>query len=403
MKLNDRMLTVVTGVLLAIGGGAASLLLGDGGDTGPVQVAALDLAAQEAAEGGGAVLSDAGRPLDAAPKARAPVPSRSDMPPGEGSNLEIASVEPAARRQGQFRDQIRGRDGDGNGDRGQGAGGTIRVQDSVSELGALAQIADIRLPRFIPAPRAPSVSRVAAVEPSFGAALTTVSLPSVPAVDCALDIRATRLAGARVRLSLTAPCHPGVVATIEHAGLRFKERLDRVGNLSLKIPVFERFARFDIRLSDGTRATVGAFIADLSSVDRVGLGFAGAEDIFLHGRAARGDMAARHIWRDAPRSFARARAQGGGYLTVLGNPDLPEAELVQVLTLPQTATNAGRHIAVEVESRRPDCTGLGLTIVAHSPRGRLSARRMRLTDPLCGPGGSLVLKNIVKDLNVAAR
>ncbi|MEM6620552.1 MAG: hypothetical protein AAF631_14830, partial [Pseudomonadota bacterium] len=147
-------------------------------------------------------------------------------------------------------------------------------------------------------------------------------LPQRP-TDCRLNVRAARLTGARVRLALSAPCHPGIATVIEHAGLRFSERLDQTGMLELKLPVFERRARIDITLADGTRARVTAFLADLGALSRGAVADADLK-VTLPGGAP------------AVQSHEAAILSDTGYITLLGDPAL--GPTVSVFTLPQGVT-----------------------------------------------------------------
>ena len=281
---------------------------------------------------------------------------------------------------------------------------TISVSDIAPQLAVLASVSE---PKAVQTPEItlPLIQvRISAVQPAIGDGLDLLSLPGTPVADCGLDVRATRLSGARVALRLTAPCHPDVIATIEHAGLRFKERLNEKGILKLKVPVFEQFSRFDIQLSDGTRKTVGAYITDLSRVERVGISFAGKNDTFLHAyESGAGFNEQGHVWRVEPRNYSKSRALGGGYMTLLGDPALPDAELAQVYSIPQ-ASNAGAFVALEIETLRDACSQeLGLAVAARSSGRTAMTRRLVTKGAACGSGDSLMLKNAVKAINVAAK
>lgn len=396
MQITDRFLTIATGVVLAVAGGGVSLWLGEDHSTpDPVVVAALsvphvsmpDLPTERRL-----VVADVRTPDPLytlqAPDLLAEAITAEDAAPEKQAPLVFAAVEP-------------GITSDAGPDLAQP---TVSVADAAPEIAKLSEISGIVLTRSVSEFDAPSAPRVAAVEPSVGSGLKHVTLPATPAADCALDVRATRLPGARVRLSLTAPCHPGVAVTVEHAGLRFKEQLNRQGYLSLKVPVFEEYAQFDIRLSDGTHTTVGAYVADLSALDRVGISWQGDDDTFLHARAAGSRFdGPGHVWRMRPGSFAQARMSGGGYLVSLGDPNLPDAVLAQVYTLPH-GPNRGTIVSVDIETLRQDCAGrLGLSLATFGPRRGIIMKRLVTHTPACGSDGSLVLKNVVKDLNVAAR
>lgn len=393
MQITDRFLTITTGVVLAIAGGAASLWLGGEEKPGePLVIAALtapEVAMPSAGAEPSLTVSDLGV-TTLLPGPKAPrldlAPVRQDVK--DAQPLILAAVEPTMT--GDARTDL--------------AEANVSVADVAPVIAKLSDIKGIVLTRSVTGIDAPSAPRVAAVEPSVGSGLQQVSLPATPAADCVLDVRVMRLTGARVRLSLAAPCHPQVDVVIEHAGLRFKERLDAQGKLALKVPVFAEFSRFNIILSDGTRTSVGAYISGLSSVDRVGISWSGANDTFLHARTAGSEWGGPgHIWRMAPRSYAEARMSGGGYLVTLGDPTLKKPMLTQVFTLPHRP-NRGALVSIEVETLREDCGGrLDLALATHAPLRGAMTKRLVTRPAACGSGDSLVLKNLVKDLNVAAR
>ena len=92
-----------------------------------------------------------------------------------------------------------------------------------------------------------------------------------------------------------------------------------------------------------------------------------------------------------------------GTVVAQPHPSLDGAALAQIFTLPH-ATNARARVAVEVETLRTDCGArLDLAVATARPGQGLLSKRVVTRPGTCGTTESLVLKNIVKDLNVAAR
>nr|WP_325248833.1 hypothetical protein [Amylibacter sp.] len=394
MALNDRLLTLATGAVLAIGGAAASLLLGDHGDSGyqPNLTVAANMSAPQIP-----TASDIFPSLvtyDAPPRINPEtLPSEATQTPATDQMI-FASVEPATRstQSDAGADVI-----------------TIAVLDGAPELATPADFRDIVLTRAIATVPAPEVSKIARGVPVTASDSTDfMRIPHTPKVSCALDLRATPIFGARVKLKLTAPCHPNVAVTIRHGGLQFKEQLDGAGHLELKVPVFSEFSRFDVELADGTQSTVGAYIAGLSTLERVGISWDGKNDTFLHAfqNGARiGDTG--HIWRLNARDFAASRMDGGGYLTVLGNPDLKNAELAQVYTLPLRATERAQIVSFGIETLRGETTcgkTLNVKTASLQQNSGAAANTLSLRLPECGTlQSSLLLKNALKDMKVARK
>ncbi len=359
MQINDKFLTVVTGVVLAIGGATASLFLGedDAHITDPNAI----------------VIASTAQPT---------------LP-----NV-LAAIEPAKREErGDFKLDLN-------------AFGTLAV---APELAKPADFTDLVMTRTPSAIDTPELPKVAASLPDMPLNIADlIKIKPVEAASCALDIRATPIFGARVTLRLNAPCHPNVSVTIKHGGLQFKERLDKQGTLELKVPAFAEYSRFDIELADGLTSTVGAYISGLSSLERVGIAWSGADDTFLHALengAKAGDTG--HIWRVKPNSFAKARMSGGGYMMVLGDPTLENAKLAQVYTLPQRPRKRAQIVELQIETLRGEyaCgTDIDLKVAHHRVNSGAAQSELSLTLPACGSEDtSLVLKNAIKDMKVARK
>lgn len=359
MQINDRLLTVVTGVVLAIGGATASLFLGEDeahiGDPNTVVVAST----------APSVLPDV-----------------------------LTAIEPAQRAErADFKLDLN-------------AFGELAV---APELAKPADFTDLMMTRTPAAVDMPKLPKVASGLPDMALDIADlVKIKPVEAASCALDLRATPIFGARVNLKLTAPCHPNVAVTIKHGGLTFKEQLDANGALELKVPAFAEYAQFEIELADGLTSTVGAYIAGLSGLERVGIAWNGADDTFLHALengAAMGDDG--HVWRVKPNSFAQARMNGGGYMLVLGDPSLKDAQLAQVYTLPTRPRKRAQIVELQIETLRGEyaCgTGIDLKVAHHRAKSGAAQSELALTLPACGSEDtSLVLKNVIKDMKVARK
>ncbi|MEM7441447.1 MAG: hypothetical protein AAF393_17795 [Pseudomonadota bacterium] len=374
MQLTDRALTVSTGIALAIAGGAASVFLGDNHDApDPVKVAFLDpsaLAAPLASDAAAPVIpGQALTKLNPAPAAADPLIFAALTVPSEPSAKEVLSG-------------VR----------------TVKLPSAIVDL---SEIHDIELTRSVLEIDAPSALRVAAVEPALGSGRTTPTLPRVQIANCELDIRATPTNGALISLTIGAPCHPASTAQIEHAGISFSQILDENGHAKITVPAFEEYATFDITLNDGVRGTVGAYVPDMSDVSRVAVSYGPDQPADLHAIASgAAPDSPDHMWRGAPSSKARALTFGGGYVVSLGTGQ----KQAQVFTLPNTRTNAGARVSVQLQTKVKNCDkAFAVQIVAVRNGVLTQNKSISLMDDVCKEGASFVLKNVVKDLTVASR
>jgi len=246
----------------------------------------------------------------------------------------------------------------------------------------------------------PAVKVFAALTPAPQEPVTPQFNAHIPAGLCNINLQAKPKHAARVLLNIVAQCHPGTEIKIEHAGLRFRELLDANGELSLIIPAFAEFAKFDVTLRDGSTASTAAFITGLSSLHRAGISWQGKDIASLHAYESSG-----HVSRDMPRSYNYALLEGGGYMTVLGNPSLPQPSLAQVYTSPVSGFQQQKFIKLAVEIQRADSTcdsKMNIQTAQHNPQAGWSKSRLNINLTECGTGaGRLVLNNVVKNMRMA--
>jgi hypothetical protein len=290
-------------------------------------------------------------------------------------------------------------------------GAALAVVQHVGMIGTAVQadVAPVILsaqPAATPAP-APVPELAVAPEP----AAQTLPEPDGPAValsplglPCGLTVTAEAMPGAMVALDVMDPCASGTRVEITHGALRFSERTDAMGLLTLDIPALETPAFFTVRLDTGAEATTLAGLPDLIDYDRAAILWTGDAGLQLHGY--RGDAAfgePGHIWQDNPGSVADAMIGAGGFLSLLGDPALDEPRLAQVVTTPR-AQRADMSLVVDVPITSDTC---GQSISAESLQIMAGADATRqsvtLTLPGCEAEGEfLMLQNLFSDLRLAA-
>ena len=113
-----------------------------------------------------------------------------------------------------------------------------------------------------------------------------------------------------------------------------------------------------------------------------------------------------HVWAQAPRSPDHALQGNGGFMSVLGDPALPAPMLAQVYSHPKgQALNADVvRVSIEVPITRTNCAAdLNAETLQPGADGTMQATALTLAAPGCdGIGEFLVLKNVVRDLKIAA-
>ncbi len=222
--------------------------------------------------------------------------------------------------------------------------------------------------------------------------------------NCSVELTTLSMTNARMKLAVAAPCHPNSEATFSYSGLQFRQRLGDSGRLELTLPAFSEFSEIDLILVDGTHASIGAYVAGLQSIERVGISWRGKDDTFLHAYEGSGTRE-KHRWRFSPGSVSRSHMDGGGYMTLLGDPNLDNPQLAQVYSHPSGRVPSANYVKLDVETLRgeSDCGGELILRTAHySPKAGYSRNTNRIHLTACGgENDSLVLNNIVKDLRMA--
>ena len=251
--------------------------------------------------------------------------------------------------------------------------------------------ADTAIPVHRPAPEIriilASMPRLKQIDPPS-------KLMATAAVFCQIKLSATALIAAQVMLTLNAPCQPSTIVTIHHAGLSFREKLSPDGVLNLIVPALSEVATFDVDLADGQQKTAMAMIPDLARVNRTAISWQGKSDVELLAV----DPEHRRLSPQNPRSLNQALLDNGGYVTVLGNPDLQHPIRAQVITFFQRSM---KPVMLKVTGCTRDLT---VQTVRVQPDTGQFRSRLRLDAAHCGkPIGNLVLNNARESMTIALR
>ncbi|SLN21302.1 hypothetical protein ROJ8625_00792 [Roseivivax jejudonensis] len=225
--------------------------------------------------------------------------------------------------------------------------------------------------------------------------------------DCDVRLDATPIAGAMVRLAVTAPCHPEARVSLHHNGLMVSAATDETGVLSIDMPALSESALFIASLPGEAGAIARADVSSVPFYDRIVLQWQNDTGLELHAREWGADyFSDGHVWHDSPGSLKDAVRGEGGFLTRLGDPDLADPRLAEVYSYPAgtSARTGAIAVSVEAEVTSANC---GADISAQTLEARsdapLAVRELTLAMPDCDAVGEyLVLKNLIPDLKIAA-
>ncbi len=272
----------------------------------------------------------------------------------------------------------------------------------------------LHLAQAVPAdaPMAPTLGNPGPARPDrlVEADMTPDAQPEVPlspfGLPCGLTVAAEPMAAAMVGLDIMDPCQPNARVVIEHSGLNLTGQTDVVGLLSMDIPVFEAPAFFTVRMPDGTSASALAPVSDLNQFHRVGVQWTEDRSLELHAMefgATYGE--AGHIWAENPGTPDRAVAGEGGFLSYIGDADVPMPMLAQIYSFPRDAMQGAGLVSLSIETpvTEANCAQDTLARTLETEEdGRVAVIELTFTLPACDAVGDyLVLQNLLQDLRVA--
>lgn len=235
---------------------------------------------------------------------------------------------------------------------------------------------------------------------------TTRSEPEIDA-QCDITMNGTEIAGALVKLSLSAPCLPNERVTMHHNGMMFTESTDDEGKLDLAVPALAENAVFIASFPNSKGAVANVNVTTLALYDRAVVQSEFSSGIGLHALEFGADYTGEgHIWSNAPGEVAAAATGKGGFMTLLGNPAISEGSMAQIYTFPSGLADRSGDVTLstEIEVTNMNC---GHEIEAQALEVNAGSQpkmqTLNLTMPDCDAVGDfLVLKNLLNDLKVAA-
>ena len=266
---------------------------------------------------------------------------------------------------------------------------------------------------IMPAPlpqNGPSLqSRMALTTPAPAPAAPVRSEPARNefGLSCGVILTATPKDAAMVGVTLTAPCRGDERFTLRHGDLSFAARMTRLGTFVADVPALGRDAVFSVTFADGERTTTEATVPLAEDVDRVVLQSRDQTGLQIHALEFGADYGqAGHIWSGNPRNPVDAAREGGGFITVLGDSSLTDAQTAEIYTFPANTRNRDGvvRLSIEAEVTAGNC-GREITgqTLQNGTAGSAEPVALTLSVPDCDAIGEfLVLKNLLRDLKIAS-
>lgn len=219
---------------------------------------------------------------------------------------------------------------------------------------------------------------------------------------CPLQLDLLAKSQAMIGLSLSAPCHGDQRVVIKHGGLAITGHTTLDGKLTLDLPAMEEQARVTVNFIDGSDVLGRVEVPEVKELHRFAVQWMDNDRFDLQAYEDGADFGTPgNINVDNTGFSADGTAPKGGYLTVLGDTSVSLPMQAQIYTFPPQGE---AEVMVEAVVTPSTCGREMLGEAVSSVGGKVSVSDVTLAMPDCSvPGGVLVLKNIVPDMEVAVR
>lgn len=219
---------------------------------------------------------------------------------------------------------------------------------------------------------------------------------------CPLQLDLLAKSQAMIGLSLSAPCHGDQRVVIKHGGLAITGRTTLDGKLMLDLPAMEVQARVTVNFIDGSDVLGRVEVPEVKDLHRFAVQWMENDRFDLQAYEDGADFGTPGNINTTNTGFSTdGTAPKGGYLTVLGDTSVSLPMQAQIYTFPRQGE---AEVMVEAVVTPSTCGREMLGEAVTSVGGKVSVSDVTLAMPDCSvPGGVLVLKNIVPDMEVAVR
>ncbi|KAF0676369.1 hypothetical protein [Profundibacterium mesophilum] len=222
------------------------------------------------------------------------------------------------------------------------------------------------------------------------------------ATDCRAHLALEALAGARMAVTVTAPCNGKARIEVMHEGITFTQELSAAGDWTGIVPALSPRASVTARLGEQALSAGPITILDHADYERVVLAWDGQTGLQIHAlEFGAGYGTAGHV---SAASSDEGAASGSVFR--LGASHLANAAQAEIYSLPKDAAARRGTVRLVVEAEvTPYSCGRMVhgTAFQPAPDGTLGATELRLHMPECNEVGDiLILKNLLRDVKIAA-
>lgn len=209
---------------------------------------------------------------------------------------------------------------------------------------------------------------------------------------------------AMISLTVSAPCHANQEIEFSHEGLRFTERLDGQGWLSLDLPALASEAKIVAHLQDDTSSVIEVAVPDAVQYRRVALIWHGATGLQLYAFEEGADYGdTGHVWAEQPGDLSRVEAGIGGYTTMLGSVSSGYAAGIYSFPAYLMRSLSGPEITIEAQVMETTCgKALEATYLRTNGKKVTTQTPIEIASPGCDAVGEyLVLQDLPETMRLA--
>jgi len=243
-------------------------------------------------------------------------------------------------------------------------------------------------PAAVAALASPAIRSIQAVEPTLAVVSREASKPT--SATCDVRVEVAPLAGAMVALDIAAPCDPSARVDIFQGDLQIAIPLDEVGQAQVEMPTLTATSTLAVVVSGRAPVSLLTDGSDVADYDRTVLFWQGDMGLELHAFENDADYGMLgHVSPRMPSNIAKALSGNGGYLQMLGDPTLAEANVALVYTVPASVAS---DLSVEAPVLAGNCTRDVLAGTIRSFAGAAPVLQdLTFTMPDCDAVGDYVL------------
>lgn len=230
-----------------------------------------------------------------------------------------------------------------------------------------------------------------------------------PSFACDVQLEAEKALAAMAKLSLQAPCLPGMAFTMRHNGMAFSAVTDADGFWQAMVPALSQEAMFAATFDHGESATTIVTIDSVPLYDRFIVQWQGESGLEIHALEAGASYGSvGHIWAGAAGDRSAAVNGEGGFVVTFGESggtlDDP-VRMAQVYTIPSVTRGISQDVTVNVEAEVHEANcgrDVEAQMLVLTTQTGLVALDLDVAMPDCTATGEfVVLKNLTNDLTIA--